>query len=289
MSVQEPLDTNQNLNAENVMESLGEPPEAAQQLDNAGTLNGTSNNTVTPTDPLYVQKRLKQQSRQHEREMREMQAQMAQMHSQMANNNPQPAINGDMNSNVGNGSSDDVIQKAVNFALSQRDLAERKQKEAENAQYMQKQYKGLQSHLDSMGDKYDDFHEKVFSDELPITNTMRDYAMTLPRKGAGSAGEVIYHLANHPEELKRISKLHPIDQAAEMSKLSHALISGGENKAIQSQSRPPLGNIKSMPLSNSAGVNDKTPVSSIRARMKVRRLEIIRGRVPLATSGIFGE
>ena len=34
-------------------------------------------------DPLYVQKRLKQQKRAHDREMREMQARMAEMQSQM--------------------------------------------------------------------------------------------------------------------------------------------------------------------------------------------------------------
>ena len=94
---------------------------------------------------------------------------------------------------------------------------------------------------------------------------MRDAALMLPKKGPGSAGEVLYKLGKNPEELSRIAKLHPVDQASELVALSHALISGGENK--QSQSRP-LGQIKSNPVVNSAGVTDKTPVSDIRDRMK---------------------
>ncbi len=262
MSVSDVMDTNQSENAKEVMESLGEPASSAEHLNDAGTLEGKSNNTVGQDDPLYVQKRLKAQGRQHERAMREMQSKMDAMHAQM-NSSSQPAYSSASNPAD---SGDDVIQRAVNAALSQRDLAEKKQKEAENAAYMQKQYKGLQSHLDNMNDKYDDFHEKVFDDSLPITTSMRDYAMTLPRKGNGSAGEVLYHLAKNPEEMKRISKLHPLDQAAEMAKLSHALVSGSDNKVAHSPA--PIGHIKSMPVSQSSSVNDKTPVSSIRAKMK---------------------
>lgn len=262
MSEQDNIDVNQPLNAENVLESLGEPAEKAAEIDNPGTLLGTSNNTNGPTDPLYVQKRLKQQSRQHEREMREMQAQMAALHAQMGQANSGQM----MNNQDGMNSGEDPIQKAVMFALQQRDLQEQKQKQAESAAHMQKQYRNLQEHLDNMEDKYDDFREKVFSDDLPITTTMRDYAVTLPRKGEGSAGEVLYHLAKNPDELRRISKLQPVDQAAEMAKLSHALISGGENKITQSRS--PIGNIKSSTPPVSGGINDKTPVSSIRAKMR---------------------
>jgi hypothetical protein len=264
MSEQDMIDENQSLNAENVMASLGEPQEAAGEIDNAGTLLGTSNNTNGPVDPLYVQKRLKQQSRQHEREMRAMQSQMDAMHSQMSQSPSTQHMMGDGNS--GMSSEQDPIQRAVSMALAQRDLHEQKQKQAESASHMQKQYRNLQEHLDNMEDKYDDFREKVFRDDLPITNTMRDYAVTLPKKGNGSAGEVLYNLAKNPDELKRISQLQPVDQAAEMAKLSHALISGGENKITQS--RAPIGNIKSSTPVISGGVNDKTPVSSIRAKMK---------------------
>jgi hypothetical protein len=264
MSDQEPLNTNQELNAEHVMESLGEPREAAHDIDNAGTLHGSSNNTTESSDPLYVQKRLKQQSRQHEREMRELQAQMAAMHAHMSQGQQ-----GTMNNSNGAVAGDDPIQKAVQFALQQRDLQEQQKQQAESQAHVQRQRSELVNHLDSMEDKYDDFRERVFNRDLPITPTMSDYAITLPRKGAGSAGEVLYHLAKNPDELKRISKLHPLDQASEMAKLSHALISGGsgESKSDQS-SRAPIGNIKSMPHAVSGGITDKTSPSQIRAMMK---------------------
>jgi hypothetical protein len=97
---------------------------------------------------------------------------------------------------------------------------------------------------------------------------MRDYSMTLPRSGAGSAGEVLYKLG-HPDnkdEFDRIRKLHPVDQASEMAKLSHALASGGENRS--GNSKPPLGNIKSNPVVNSHAITEKTPIGTIRERMK---------------------
>lgn len=261
MSVQEPTDTNQELNAEHVMESLGEPKEAAHDLDNAGTLDGTSNNTNTQNDPLYVQKRLKQQSRQHEREMRDMQAQMAALHAHVNNSVS------NTNSQAGAGT-DDPIQRAVNVALAQRDLQEQQKRQAESQAYMQSQRSEMQRHLDAMDDKYDDFKEKVFDDRLPITSTMSEYALTLPRKGEGSAGEVLYHLAKNPDELKRISKLHPIDQASEMAKLSHALISGGKGESTSTQPKVTLGNVKTMPHPNSGGINENTSVSALRAQMK---------------------
>jgi hypothetical protein len=125
----------------------------------------------------------------------------------------------------------------------------------------------MHKHLDKMSDKYDDFDEVVKGEDAPFTTHMATAAMLLPRTGAGSAGEVLYKLGKNPEELKRIANLHPLDQASEMVKLSHALISGGEQKGSSNPSRP-LGNIKSNPVTNSRDVTDKTPVSELRRRMK---------------------
>jgi hypothetical protein len=216
-------------------------------------------------DPLYVQKRLKQQKRSHEREMREMQARIEQLQSKISPNQAQPMQQGPYGPNgEGQGNVNDVIQQAVSYALQQKEMEERKAKESQAQQHIVKQYQDLNRHLDSTADKYDDFDDVVRGD-APFTATMRDIALTLPKKGAGSAGEVLYRLGKNPDELSRIAKLHPVDQAAEIIALSHALISGGDQK--QSPSRP-LGQIKSNPVVNSVGVNEKTPVSDIRSRMK---------------------
>lgn len=249
-----------------VMESVGVPEEATDVVneshESAGAANSENNH-----DPLYVQKRLKQQRRQHDREIREMHARMSELQSRL-NQSPNQSM-GHMqgDGNQPNPGIDEQIHRAVSYALNHREMEERKAQEAQNQMHVQKQYKELYKHLDSMNDKYDDFHDVVFGDDAQFTPAMRDYSMTLPKKGAGSAGEVLYHLGK-PEnrsELERISKLHPLDQASEMARLSHALISGGESKSSQPR---PLGQIKTNPVINSHAVTDKTPVGSIRQRMK---------------------
>jgi hypothetical protein len=239
-----------------VLEGLGVPKDAMN--DESHESKGDENTGET----LAVQKRIKQLKRAHEREMREMQSRMDAMQSQSQPNFMQDQ---QMNPNeASNGGVDDAIHKAVSYALQHRDMEERKAKDMQSQQHIAKQYQELQKHLDSTSDKYDDFDDVVRGD-APFTAHMRDAALMLPKKGPGSAGEVLYKLGKDPESLERISKLHPVDQASELVALSHALISGGEQKGSANR---PLGQIKSNPVVNSAGVNDKTPVSDIRARMK---------------------
>lgn len=242
-----------------VADELGVPKDDMTETVEAAKSSGNENTG----ESLAIQKRLKQQKRAHEREIRELHARMAEMQSQLQPNQAQPQQS-PYNAMDNQSGVDDAIHKAVSFALQHRDMEERKAKEAEAQHHIAKQYQDLNRHLDSTSDKYDDFDE-VVRGEAPFTAHMRDAALMLPKKGPGSAGEVLYKLGKNPEELSRIAKLPAIDQAAELVALSHALISGGEQKGNQSR---PLGQIKSNPVVNSAGITDKTPVSDIRARMK---------------------
>ncbi len=244
-------------------ESVGvsEEPSSGGEAESGGSEGSHSK------ESLAVQKRLKAQKRAHERELRELHARIGDLESRMT----QPAQQPDQTMNPygapeQGGSVDETIQKAVSYALRQREMEERKARDAQEAAHVQKSYHDFNRHLEGMNDKYDDFHDVVFGQDTPYTTHMRDYSLTLPRNGAGSAGEVLYKLGKNRPELERISKLHPIDQASELAKLSHSLISGGDNKTPQA-SRP-LGQIKNNPVSNSHAVTDKTPVSSIRERMK---------------------
>lgn len=256
--------------------SQGSEPEVAQDQDESVDDAGGSDENVPVSDdqpktvdPLYVQKRLKRQKREHQREIREMQARMAELQAQVA---PQQQ-NQDFGANPytsPNAGIDETISKAVNFALRQKEEQERKVKAAEASQKLSKEYANLQQHLDKVADKYDDFDEIVRGDSAPFTETMRDAALMLPKKGAGSAGEVLYQLGKNPENLERISKLYPHEQAAELIALSHALISGGEHKGNSSR---PLGQVKSNPVVNSAGVTEKTSPAQIRALMKAGKFK----------------
>ena len=257
-------------------EAQGQSPsdmEAGEVLDAVGMAKEPEESTEDSTqgqenhDPLYVQKRLKQQKRAHEREMRDLHARLNEMQSQQAAPNSyanpyEPQMHGSAPPGI-----DEQIHKAVSYALQHRDMEERKAKEAEQRAHVNKQYQELQRHLDTLSDKYEDFDDVVRGSDVPFTETIRDSALFLPKKGPGSAGEVLYKLGKNPEELSRISRLHPLDQASELVKLSHALISGGENK--MSQSNRPLGQIKSNPVINSNyAITEKTPVGDIRKRMR---------------------
>jgi len=248
-----------------VMDSLGEPEQAADEVNESHESAGAGHPTENQNDPLFVQKRLKQQKRAHEREIRELHARMADLQTKLA---PQPSYDQMANpygAQVQPGSVEEQIHKAVSFALNHKDMEERKAKEMQHQMELQKQYKELYKHLDSMNDKYDDFHDTVFGDDAQFSPTMRDYALTLPKTGKGSAGEVLYNLGKNPSELERISKLSTARQAQELALLSHALIGSADTKSSQPR---PLGTIKSNPVTNSHAITDKTPVGSIRQRMK---------------------
>jgi len=281
MDSEEPKE--QDVLSEDVIESLGDPQDADGVGEKSHEPEGSGHSGKDRNETLSVQKRLKQVRRAHDREMREMQSRMDQLQSQLSQGSSQqqmgnPYADGMQQQGMGMqpqsgmqqpGSVEDIIQRAVTGALGQRDMAERQQKEARNQAFLQKQYRELSSHLDSMGDQYDDFHDTVLGEDAGFTPAMRDYALTLPKKGPGSAGEVLYKLGKDPALLDRISKLHPLQQAAEMSALSQFLVKGGEP---EKSSPEMMGNIKSNPVSHSRNaVTDRTPVSEIRARMKAGR------------------
>lgn len=260
MEVQEMSNQDQDGLAGNAMESLEQSTGSAEEgVPNADEVAGEQEAL-----PEGVKDRLWRQERKHQRERRAMQAQIENLQSQMSRPNMEMSSNQSADQMTPQGV-DDQIHKAVSYALQHKEMEERKAKEAERMRYVDKQYQELHRHLDSTADRYEDFDDVVRGEDTPFTSHMRDAALMLPRKGAGSAGEVLYKLGKNPSELERISKLHPLDQASEMVKLSHALISGGENKSSPSR---PLGQIKSNPVTNSHAITDKTSVSELRKRMK---------------------
>ena len=259
MEARNETDQGQDGQAEQVMQDVGEPEGSSGEVNQSHESDESQN-----SDPLYVQKRLKQQKRAHDREIRDLQSRMDEMQSR----DPQGTQDqmGNPNASSQNDGVDEQIHRAVSYALNHRDMEERKAKDAEKMQHVHKQYGELQKHLDNTADKYDDFDDVVRGQDAPFTSHMRDASLMLPRSGNGSAGEVLYKLGKNRSELKRIAELHPLDQAQEMVKLSHALMSGGDSK--QNNQPKTLGQIKSNPVSNSHSISDKTPVSELRRRMK---------------------
>ena len=229
-----------------------------------------------PEDPqAVIKKRLGMQAKKHQREMRQMQEQMMQMQAQFQNANmdsANPANHQSHNSNPYPSpgqpnppgmSEEERIQKAVRYALGAKEHEERQAKEAQHATHVHKQYQRLNDEFDKASDKYDDFDDVVRGEDIPFTPHVRD-ALLLVENPA----EVAYRLGKNKSELERISRLHPLDQAREVNKLSFSLMGGKDGKSSNSAKPSPLGAIRQNPAHSSTAVTDKTPPSEIRRRMK---------------------
>lgn len=247
-----------------VMESLGEPS------DKAEVINETPVEEKDQDDlPLVAKQRLGRQEKRHRKEMREMNARIEALNSRLgdqtsyhASENPNTPYSGQA---MEPGSEEERIHRAVVYALRAKEDQERKVKEAEKAAHVHRQYQAFENNLDKASDEYEDFDDVVRSKNAPFTEAMRDAALMLPDE---LQAKVLYQLGKNENELKRISALHPLDQAREMIKLSHALTAGGgENKVNNSQYKP-LGQIKSKPVTSSPQITDKSSVAEIRERMK---------------------
>lgn len=250
----------ENLTGE-VMQNLGEPEDGAESSGNDTEAQGTEANQEEL--PLFAKEKIGKMQKRHQRDMRRMQEQLNAMQSQAQGSQNQVSPDQSAGQPLGMQPSNDVdglIQRAVSGALAQRDMQERKAKDAEQQANIAKKYQTFKQRLDKGSDKYDDFDDVVLGHDVPITNTIRDTAALL----IDNPEEVLYKLGKNRPELERISKLPPDDQAREVIKLSAALMSG-ENK--QSQQPKTLGQVKSTPVT-SQGITEKSSPSEIRARMK---------------------
>jgi hypothetical protein len=218
-----------------------------------------------------VRKRIHAQAKKHQREMRAMNEQIMHMQAQMphaesANPNNHSQYDSYPSSGQPNPpamTEEEKIHKAVRFALGAKEHEERQAKDAERQAHVHKQYQRLNDEFDSASDKYHDFDDVVRGNDVPFTPHVRD-ALLLVENPA----EVAYRLGKNRSELERISKLHPLDQAREVNKLSFSLMGGNHGKPSSQSKANPLGTVRTNPSNSSSAVTDKTPPSEIRKRMK---------------------
>lgn len=221
--------------------------------------------------PEGVKRRLGRQAKQHRKEMNQMRSQMEALQNHLSstsNQSPQQDFNADFDTEFGD---EARIKSAVQSVFQQQKEEEQKAVQAQQLQRMQKKYQALDEHLGKASEKYDDFDDVVFGDGVPFTSHMRDTGLMLPKSGPGSAAEVMYKLGKNRPELERISTLDPVDQAAELVRLSTSMVSGA--LAPQSaSSAAPMNGMKARPTSNSSSeINENTSVSEIRKRLRSGR------------------
>lgn len=223
-----------------------------------------------PFNGNSIQKRLHSQAKKHAREMRQLHERISQLQSHVSSDSANPhasTYQPEPYPSPGQPSppsmtEEERIRKAVQFALGAKEHEERQAKEAERQAHIHKQYQRLNDEFDKASDKYDDFDDVVRGDDVPFSAHVRD-ALLLVENPA----EVAYKLGKNRSELERISKLHPLDQAREVNKLSFSLM-GNNGKQSSNQKTAPMGNIRQNPTYSSNKVTEKTPPSEIRARMK---------------------
>jgi len=240
------------------MDSLGEPQETIDAAE-SGALGKDSKDEL----PLAAKERLGRQEKRHQKELRAMQAQIQELHSRFGSqtmpDQNQPANTYNSQPVAGEGI-ESHIHRAVQAALQAKDQQEAQARQAEQQAHVHKQYQALDDHLDNMSDKYEDFNDVVKAPDAPYTEAMKSAALLLP-----NAGDVLYKLGKNPEELKRVAKLHPLDQAKEMVKLSVAL-QGGSSQGTSVPRQ--LGSVKSNPVTPQGSVNENTSVGELRRKLK---------------------
>ena len=216
--------------------------------------------------PEAAKKRLGMQEKRHKKEMKRMQQQLDEVRQHLGSRpEPQNSPENDMNpytSQQENGSMDDTVYKAVARAMEMQKMQEQQAKDQEKMQHVQKSYKELEKNLEDGSNKYEDFDDVVNAHDAPYSDAMRDASLLID-----NAPDVLYHLGKDREKLKRLSELHPLEQAREVVKLSKALAIGDNGKQSNSSNAKPLGQVKNNPVTPN-NVNEETSVGELRKRMR---------------------
>ncbi len=254
-------------------EELSGDNENNENVDNGGVgpgdaeeqgVNDTDQTFAAEDDPKSVKKRLGMQAKKHQREIRALHERLSQMQSHMeASQNQREPMHSPGQPDPAGMNEEAKIEHAVRKALGYQEEQRRQAEEGQRAAHVHKQYQRLNDEFDKASDKYEDFDEVVRGDDVPFTPHVRDALLLLE-----NAPDVAYKLGKSRSELERISKLHPLDQAREVNKLSFSLMGGNSNKSGSSSRTTPLGNVRANPAGASHAVTDKTPTSEIRRRMK---------------------
>lgn len=225
-----------------------EPSEEAPQArsDESGLADAEKDDLPKP-----IKERLGRQEKRHRKEMRRLQDELENLQS-FANT---PRAQNDSSAHdldLSSMSEEQRIQHAVKLALDVRDKQALQAEQANKFAYLKEQQRKLRDQLDSGSDKYDDFDDVVRSPDAPFTDAMREMAMVLP-----NPTDVLYHLGKNREELRRVSKLHPLDQGRELTKLSFAMLNDGKGLPTSAKSMSTIkGSPQSSPISKNASVSD---------------------------------
>jgi hypothetical protein len=118
---------------------------------------------------------------------------------------------------------DAFIDAVTDWKLEQREVAKRQEAQErepkERAQQSAQEFsRSLTEKLSDGAEKYPDFEEVVFSDDVPFTDPM-----VAAIHESASPRDLAYHLATHMDDLRRIAKLPATRQVIELGKIEDKL------------------------------------------------------------------
>jgi len=135
-----------------------------------------------------------------------------------------------------------LIAHHVKDALSEQNtgLTETSERNRKNIQ--------LEDHLERGAEKYEDFEEVISDDTLPITQGILDIMVD-----SDNMSDILYHLANNPDELSKLSRQSKTKQTLAIGRLDNRF-SVKTTKKTTTKAKAPIKSVKSSatPASNLA-------------------------------------
>lgn len=127
-----------------------------------------------------------------------------------------------------------VAEQASERRLAKAQEDYRRQAETERASKLAETWQAKQ---DKARDEFEDYDDVVSSSQAPVTSAMRDAIME-----SDIGPSILRHLAIHPEDAERISKLSATSQARELGKIEAALLAPKPKpKAPETKPIEPVG------------------------------------------------
>jgi len=97
----------------------------------------------------------------------------------------------------------------------------------------------LEDHLERGSKKYEDFEEVISDETLPITQDILDIMVD-----SDNMSDILYHLANNPDELSKLSKQSKIKQTLAIGRLDNRFSVKTTKKKI-TKAKAPIKSVKS--------------------------------------------
>lgn len=165
-----------------------------------------------------LQKRLAKETRKAEREAQARESRIQQeITERMAKLQPPPPTQTDEPKPAQFQDYESYISALTDWKVEQRFGAVRQETQAQQAEReRQETARQILPKLKSASEKYDDFQEVATGFQAP-------QAMQAAMLKSSITGELYYYIGNHPDELRRISSLDPVEQVWEIKSLEAKL------------------------------------------------------------------